>query len=42
MFSIAGAIAGQESVKLIAGCFVPVKSGFIFSGVDAVGFPVDL
>ncbi len=35
--SIAGAIAGQEAIKLITHCFTPVKNGFIFNGVEGRG-----
>ena len=40
--SIAGAIAGQEAIKLISGCFTPVKQGYVFSGVNGMGFAVGL
>ena len=40
--SIAGAVAGQEGVKLIGQCFTPVKNGFVFSAVHGRGFPVSL
>lgn len=42
IFSIAGAVGGQEGIKLIAQCFTPVKNGFVFSGVHGKGFPVSL
>ena len=42
IYSIAGAVGGQEGIKLIAQCFTPVKNGFVFSGVHGKGFPVRL
>lgn len=40
--SMAGAITGQEAVKLITHCFTPLNSGFFFDGLQAKGHTVAL
>jgi hypothetical protein len=35
---MAGAIAGQEAIKLITGSFTPMDGGYIFDGANGKGF----
>jgi hypothetical protein len=32
--SIAGALTGQEAIKLITGCFCPMNAGYLFDGAN--------
>lgn len=40
--SIAGALAGQEAIKLITNCFTPMNSGYFFDGAHGTGYQVKL
>jgi hypothetical protein len=40
--SIAGALTGQEAIKIITGCFTPMNSGYFFDGANGAGFKVKL
>lgn len=42
IYSIAGAMIGQEAIKLITGCFTPMNGGFFFDGANGTGYPVRL
>lgn len=42
IYSMAGAVAGQEGIKLITGCFTPVNNGFVLNGMNGVGYNVQL
>lgn len=35
-------MTGQESIKLITGCFAPMSGGYIFDGANAVGYQIKL
>ena len=40
--SIAGAVTGQEAIKLITGCFAPGNNGYMFNGAQGIGYAVKL
>lgn len=40
--SMAGAVVGQEAIKLITGCFSPANSGYMFDGAQGQGYQVKL
>lgn len=42
IYSIAGALAGQEAIKMISGCFAPMNGGYLFDGAHGRGFQVRL
>lgn len=42
IYSIAGAMAGQEAIKLITNCFTPMNGGYIFDGANGVGYQLKL
>lgn len=40
--SIAGALTGQEAIKLLTGCFTPMNNGYFFDGANGKGYQVKL
>lgn len=42
IYSIAGALAGQEAIKLITECFTPMNGGYLFNGALGKGYQVKL
>lgn len=40
--SIAGALVGQEGIKLITNCFTPMNNGYLFDGAHGAGYQVKL
>jgi hypothetical protein len=40
--SMAGAIAGQEGVKMITQCFSPLNNGYFFDGLHCKGYTITL
>ena len=39
---MAGAVTGQEAIKLITGCFSPANCGYMFDGALGNGYQVKL
>ena len=40
--SIAGALSGQEGIKLLTNCFTPMNNGYLFDGAHGAGYQVKL
>jgi hypothetical protein len=40
--SMAGAITGQEAVKMITQCFSPLNNGYFFDGLQCKGYTITL